>query len=96
MKTVVIVGGTRDAARKRLEKIVHDNGVVRQEWYDEVEIDDHRIMAFSGGPDDVDNICWLRGLGANNIAEIILVERDGISEEMLRHVNYVCSANGRR
>ena len=93
MKTIVIIGGTRTAALNRLKKIAPDNGVIHRDWYDEVELDGHRIMSFSGGPDDVDNICWLRALGAGNIAEIITVEDAGISEEMWGRIRHVRSTN---
>ena len=93
VRNVIIIGGTRKVAYERLQKMVPDDGIISKEWYDKVETDDAHYMAFSGGPDDVDNVCWMRNLGAHRIAEIILVDKDSISEEILMHVNYVRSAN---
>jgi len=90
MKTIVIIGGTRTAALNRLKKIAPDNGVMHRDWYDEVALDGHHIMAFGGEPE---NICWLRALGAGNIAEIITVEDAGISEEMWGRIRHVRSTN---
>ena len=102
MKTVVIVGGSREAACGKLRKIAGNDGIRHLEFYDEAALDGHRVVAIGGGADDV---CWLRALGFG--VEIIVVERMGtsikvvkvgeanISEEMRWRINHVQSSNRR-
>ena len=88
MKTIVIVGGTREAAYQRLKRIVSNDGVVRYDFYDEITLDGHRIMAVGGGHDDM---CWLRSVGFD--VEIITVENDGISEAMWGRIRQIRSTS---
>lgn len=92
MKTIVIVGGTREAAYQRLKRIASGDGIVRRDFYDEAEIDGNRILAMGGSEDDV---CWLVGLGFC-IKRIITVEPNGISEKMGKRINHVRSAEEAR
>lgn len=86
MKTVIIIGGTRQAARQKLQQM--DEGTIHHEdGYDEVQANGHRTLAIGGEEDDV---CWLQGLGFD--VEIITVEPEGISEKMQKRINHVRSA----
>jgi hypothetical protein len=85
VKTIVIIGGTREAALKRLRKTAPDDGVVHSDFVDEATLDGHRIMAIGGGPGDV---CWLRAVGFADV-KIITVEDAAISEEMWRRIRHV-------
>jgi hypothetical protein len=89
MKTIVIVGGTREAALKRLRKMMPNDGIIRNDFFDEVALDDHRVMAIGGGPDDV---CWLRDVGFAGV-EIITVGDDGISEAMWGRIRQIRSTS---
>lgn len=86
MKTVIIIGGTREAARERLNRIARDDGVVHREWHDEATVDGCRIVAVGGEPEDE---CFLRGAGFADV-EIITVGA-GISEAMWRCIRHVRS-----
>lgn len=87
MKTIVIVGSTREAARQKLQTITSDSKIRKLEGYDEVVLDGHRTLAMGGSEDDV---CWLVGLGFH-IEKIIIVEPNGISEKMGKRINTVRS-----
>lgn len=87
METIVIVGGSREAARERLKLVCDGNRIKRLQWYDESQVDGHRIWAMGG---EKENVCFPRSLGLQ-IEKFIIVEPDGISEEMGKHINYVRS-----
>lgn len=88
MKTIIIVGGTREAAREKLQLMCNGAKIKELQWYDEAMLDGTRIWAMGG---KAANICFLRDLGFRQIEKIIIVESDGISEEMGKHINYVRS-----
>lgn len=88
-KTIVIVGGTREAACQRLKRIAPNDGIMRREWYDEVTLDNHCIIALGG---EIENVCFLIALGYNRISEIIVVNEDGVSEKMRSEIRFVRSA----
>ena len=88
MKTIVIVGDTREAAREKLMLMCDGSKPKRLEGYDEAMLDDdHRILAMGGSEDDV---CWLVELGFH-VEQIIVIEPGGISEMMGRRINHVRS-----
>lgn len=88
MKQIVIVGGTREAARERLRIETNGSKIRRFEGYDEATLDGCRYLAMGGEDDEA--TCWLVGLGFH-IEKIITVEPDGISEEMGKRINHVRS-----
>lgn len=88
MKIIFIIGGTRELARQRLERIASDNGICRHDFYDELVRDDARIVALGG---EAENVCYLRSAGFG--VEIITVGNDGISEAMQRRIRHVRSTS---
>lgn len=93
--TVVIVGGTYQAAQEELKSIYSRIGAAMKkgEFTTEATVDGRRIVAMGGSRKDV---CWLRELGFH-IEKIIVVEPDLVSEEMGKRINHVRStiASGR-
>ena len=88
MKTIVIVGSTRDVAREKLQTMANGHKIKGLKWYDEATPDGCLIVAMEG---EEENVCWLRDLGLH-IEKIVVVEPEGISERMGKHINYVRSA----
>jgi len=91
MKTIFIVGGTREAAYLELKRIASGNGVVRQYWHDEVMLGGHLFMAIGGKADDV---CFLRAAGFD--VAIRTIEDALISEEMWGRIRHVRSTIGEK
>lgn len=91
MKTIIIIGGTREAAYKKLEETARNDGIVHHDWYHEAEVDGYRLMAIGGEAEDV---CFLVGAGFQGV-EIVTVEEEAISEPMwgrIRTVRSACAA----
>lgn len=91
MKTIVIIGGTYQAAREELENLCTQARTTMEasEFIAQAIIDNQRLVAIGSSRDDV---CWLRGIGFRDV-EIITVEPELISSEMQKRINHVRSTN---